>query len=123
MAPYLVSAVTAPDGETLKSAGPTPVSWQAPVDAAHAAMVGQAMEAVVAQGSGYAARIPGVRVAGKTGTAQVEGKNPHAWFIAYAPADNPRLAVVVLKENAGEGAYVAAPIARQILQGALPLVK
>jgi peptidoglycan glycosyltransferase len=123
MQPYIVSAVTAPDGETLKSAAPAPVPWQSPVDPQHAAMVGQAMVAVVNYGSGFAARIPGVAVAAKTGTAQVQAGNPHAWFIAYAPADHPRLAVVVLKENAGEGAYVAAPIARQILKSALPLVK
>jgi peptidoglycan glycosyltransferase len=64
-----------------------------------------------------------VQVAGKTGTAQLgeAGAQPHAWFIGYAPADHPRLAVVVLKERAGEGSQVAAPIARQILAEALRL--
>ncbi len=124
MAPYLVSAVTAPDGETLKSTTPSAVSWgNAPVDNTHARQVAQAMQAVVDSGSGFAARIPGVPVAAKTGTAQVQGQNPHAWFVAFAPADHPRLAVVVLKENAGEGAYVAAPIAHQIIVDTLPLIK
>ncbi|GAC1427867.1 MAG: penicillin-binding transpeptidase domain-containing protein [Chloroflexota bacterium] len=123
MRPYVVQSITAPDGETLKAMQPAAVTWgQAAVDAAHAAQVATAMQAVVAHGSGYAARIPGVPVAGKTGTAEVGNLRPHAWFTAFAPADNPRLAVVVLKENAGEGAYVAAPIAHQILTGALPLV-
>jgi len=123
MKPYLVSSISAPDGQTLRQTQPGPVSWPAPLDAAHAAQVAQAMEAVVDHGSGFAARVPGVRVAGKTGTAEVQGQAPHAWFAAFAPANQPRLAVVVLKEHGGEGAYVAAPIARRIIQGALPLVK
>ena len=87
--------------------------------------VGEAMLSVVNDpgGSGYLARLPGVQVAGKTGTAQVDtpGALPHAWFMAYAPADHPRLAVVVLKVHGGEGATTAVPIAAQILAGALPL--
>jgi cell division protein FtsI/penicillin-binding protein 2 len=73
--------------------------------------------------SGYLARLPGVMVAGKTGTAQLGGANqqPDAWFMAYAPAKQPRLAVLVLKEEGGEGSTVAAPIAGQILGQALPL--
>ena len=84
----------------------------------------QLLEEVVRSGTGASIWGRGINfpVAGKTGTAQVQGKDPHAWFIAFAPADHPRVAVVVLKENAGEGAYVAAPIARRILEGALPLV-
>lgn len=73
-------------------------------------------------GTGGAARIPGVAVAGKTGTAQTgePGRN-HAWFIAFAPADAPRFAVSVLVENGGgdaeaTGGRVAAPIARQVLE-------
>ena len=69
------------------------------------------------------AQIDSVAVAGKTGTAQtgVEGQAPHAWFVAFAPADNPRYAVSVLVENGGNygneatGGEVAAPIARQML--------
>jgi penicillin-binding protein 2 len=58
-----------------------------------------------------------IRVCGKTGTAQSpgEGTNPHAWFTAYAPMDNPEVVVTVMVENAGEGSAVAAPIARDIL--------
>ncbi|MCL4375101.1 penicillin-binding transpeptidase domain-containing protein [Patescibacteria group bacterium] len=56
-------------------------------------------------------------VACKTGTAETHGQdsNPHAWFTAYAPADNPQIVVTVLVENAGQGSDVAAPIAKQIL--------
>ncbi len=80
------------------------------------------MVAVVAEGTGTAAQIEGVEVAGKTGTAQnVEGEAPHAWFIAFAPADNPQIAVAVLVERGGEfgseatGGAVAAPIARAVI--------
>ena len=55
-------------------------------------------------------------VAGKTGTAQSDSGEPHAWFAALAPADHPRIALVVLVEHGGEGARVAAPIARRLLQ-------
>lgn len=123
MQPYVVRKVLAPNGEALIDRQPQ--SWTQPVSPEVAAQVGKAMVAVVNEfgGSGYAAQLPGVTVAGKTGTAQTGGANalPHAWFMCYAPAAHPRLAVVVLKEHAGEGALVAAPLARQILAGALPL--
>lgn len=65
----------------------------------------------------------GTQVAGKTGTAQtVEGASPHAWFVAFAPADDPKLAVAVIVENGGSlgseatGGAVAAPIAKAVLE-------
>jgi len=77
---------------------------------------------VVDSGTGTAAQIPGVKVAGKTGTAQtVAGQAPHAWFIAFAPADAPKIAVAVLVENGGDlgseatGGRVSAPIAQKVL--------
>lgn len=69
-------------------------------------------------GSGYNARIEGVRVAGKTGTAQTNGA-PHAWFIGFAPAEAPQFLAVVVLENQGEGGTWAAPIVRDILFNAL----
>ncbi len=57
-----------------------------------------------------------IKVAGKTGTAEVPGKTPHSWFIGYAPADNPKVVVLVLIENGGSGALSAAPIARKMLE-------
>ncbi len=82
------------------------------------------MEAVVESGTGTAAQIPGVRVAGKTGTAQTgtEGGAPHAWFIAFAPAENPQIAVAVIVENGGSlgseatGGAIAAPIAKAVIE-------
>jgi hypothetical protein len=79
------------------------------------------MEAVVTEGTGTAAAISGVTVAGKTGTAEVGTRPSDAWFIAFAPADNPQVAVAVLVVNGGVGGAVAAPIARQVLIAALGL--
>ncbi len=66
----------------------------------------------------YQSPLREIGVCGKTGTAQVPGddKQPHSWFIAYAPAKEPQIAIVVMVENAGEGSSVAAPLARDILE-------
>jgi penicillin-binding protein 2 len=58
-----------------------------------------------------------VSVASKTGTADINGKQPYAWFASYAPADHPQYVVVVMLEQAGHGGETAAPIARRILEG------
>jgi len=74
-------------------------------------------------GTGTAARLPGITVAGKTGTAQTDNDpRPHAWFVAFAPAEAPQYAVAVIVEHGGSeqseatGGRVAAPIARDLLQ-------
>ncbi len=77
------------------------------------------MVKVVSDGTGTAAQIDDVAVAGKTGTAEVEGGDPHAWFICFAPAHDPKVAVAVVVENGGEGGKTAAPIARKVMQEAL----
>jgi peptidoglycan glycosyltransferase len=84
---------------------------------------------VVNEGTGSNASLDefGIQVAGKTGTAQtgVEGENPHAWFIAFAPAEAPRYAVAVIVQNGGDfgseatGGELAAPMARAVLQNLL----
>jgi peptidoglycan glycosyltransferase len=108
-------------GAPIRNFGPE--SLGTAMDAGVAGVVTQMMVAAVENGTGGAAQIPGVRVAGKTGTAEtVEGENPHTWFIAFAPADNPQIAVAVIVENGGSvgseatGGAVAAPIARAILE-------
>ncbi|MGH8930497.1 MAG: peptidoglycan D,D-transpeptidase FtsI family protein [Egibacteraceae bacterium] len=84
------------------------------------------MVGVVERGTGRGAAIPGVTVAGKTGTAQTgEGRAPTVWFVGFAPADNPRVAVAVVVENGGgvgdeaTGGRLAAPIARAVMEAAL----
>lgn len=80
------------------------------------------MENVVNNGTGTAAQIYGVKVAGKTGTAEASDKVTHAWFIGFAPADNPKIAVAVLIENTQlSGGTVAAPIAKDIMQKAIEI--
>ncbi len=67
-------------------------------------------------GTGKKARIPGVRVAGKTGSAENPYGDDHGWFMAYAPAEDPKVAVLVMVENGGEGGIVAAPIAKRLME-------
>jgi peptidoglycan glycosyltransferase len=118
--PVLVKKVTAPDGSVIQSESPGTLSQAVSSDAADETRA--AMETVVQQGTGVLAQVPGVTIAGKTGTAETGGSGyPHAWFVCFAPADHPRLAVTVVVEHGGEGATVAAPLARQILEAALPL--
>jgi peptidoglycan glycosyltransferase len=79
---------------------------------------------VVRSGTGTAAALPGVTVAGKTGTAELrpnssDPKDADAWFVAYAPAERPRVAVAVMLVGAGFGGTAAAPVARRVLQAAL----
>jgi penicillin-binding protein A len=84
------------------------------------------MEEVVTSGTGTRAQIPGIAVAGKTGTAQnAPGAAPHAWFVSFAPADDPQVAVAVVVENGGKlgneafGGTVAAPIAKAVMEAVI----
>ncbi len=81
-------------------------------------MIREGMRRVVNEpgGTGSAARIPGIVVAGKTGTAQNPHGKDHAWFIGFAPFDHPKIAVAVIVENVGFGATYAAPIAKKIIE-------
>jgi penicillin-binding protein A len=93
-----------------------------PTKVAH--QVRSMMLEVVRSGTGTAAAIPGVQVAGKTGTAELRpnSSNPQdadAWFVAFAPAQHPNVAVAVMLVGAGFGGTAAAPIAREVLQAAL----
>jgi penicillin-binding protein A len=116
MKPYVVEKVVAPDGSEVTKTNPDALGRA--VGANHAAEVAQMMESVVSGGTGTAAQIPGIRVAGKTGTAEsgVQGTNTTS-FMAFAPADNPRVAVaVILERQSGTGGTTAAPIAKQIME-------
>jgi peptidoglycan glycosyltransferase len=124
MEPYLIAEVQAPDLRRLSVAEPE--TWRTATSPEVAGQVAQLMEAVVADGSGTAAQISGVRVAGKTGTAQhAQGRPPHAWFIGFAPAEDPQVAVAVVVEDGGSlgseatGGRLAAPIARDVMRAVL----
>ena len=119
MRPYLVQSVIGSDLSVIESADEQELSRQSPRGRRPLTRM---MEAVVEDGSGTRAQIPGVAVAGKTGTAQHgEGRKAHAWFISFAPADDPEIAVAVIAEDGGVagseagGGAVAAPIAKQIM--------
>lgn len=126
MQPYLVKAVQAGDGSVVDTTNPKVFSK--PMTADVAAKLNTMMQAVVnaPNGTGRPAQIPGVTVAGKTGTADnAPGKAPHAWFVGFAPAKNPTVAVAVLIEHGGvqgnetTGGKASAPIAKAVMQAVL----
>ena len=123
MEPHVGTAVRDDEGRLLTTIEPK--VWKRAATPATAATVRDLMIQVVngRNGTGTAARLPGITVAGKTGTAQTQpGEDPHAWFVAFAPAEAPRYAVAVIVEHGGNsgseatGGRVAAPIARDLLE-------
>lgn len=119
MRPYVVERVLSPSGGTVTRTKPDELGRA--VKEQTAQQLTAMMEAAVRSGTGTAAQIPGVRVAGKTGTAEtgVQGRYT-TWFVTFAPADHPRVAVAVALENqTGFGGTTAAPIAKQIMQAIL----
>jgi penicillin-binding protein A len=117
MRPFLLSQLRTPRGRILRAYAQRGSREVLPPSLA--AEIAQDMVSVVDNGTGAAARIPGIRVAGKTGTAENPRGQADAWFLAFAPADHPSVAVAVLLENAGRGGEVAAPAAQQVLRAAL----
>ncbi len=120
--PYVVSEVRAPDGTILERHAPG--SLGRAISPSTAAALRGMMALAVEEGFARNAAIPGVRVGGKTGTAQsVPGMPDHSWYIGIAPVDQPRLAIAVLMEFSGWGSLEAAPVARQVMAQALQVVK
>ena len=123
MTPFLVAEERAPDLSTLSVTEPEPMSRA--VSSQVAGELRDMMVTVVSNGTGGSAAIPGVSVGGKTGTAQDGNRPPHVWFMAFAPAEDPQVAVAVIVENGGRlgdaatGGAVAGPIARQVMEAVL----
>jgi penicillin-binding protein A len=123
MQPNLVKEIRDASGRVVSS--PPPVEFGRPISARTASELTQMMVSVVDQGTGTAAQIPGVQVAGKTGTAETTSGTPHAWFVSFAPAQDPRIVVGVVVLNGGNagseatGGLVAAPVARAVMEAAL----
>ncbi|MBA3743937.1 penicillin-binding protein 2 [Sporichthya sp.] len=125
MKPYLVEEVRAPDLDVLSRTDPEELGRA--IRPQVAADLTAIMISVVDNGTATNAQIDGIDVAGKTGTAQVGvGKNPHAWFVCFAPADDPKIAIAVVLENGGSerqievgGNLLAAPIARAVMEAIL----
>jgi len=125
MEPNLVTEIRDPEGRDFLTFGPE-VYNRVMSEQNAAALTAMMVSVVQSGGTGTAAQIPGVTVAGKTGTAQtVTGASPHAWFIAFAPAQNPQIAVAVLILNGGSlgdeatGGATAAPVAQAVMEAAL----
>jgi peptidoglycan glycosyltransferase len=124
MQPRLVEEVRDQDGRVVATFGPQ--EWGRPMSTGDASALTQMMISVVESGTGTAARIPGVTVAGKTGTAQhgTGSEPPHAWFMCFSPELDLAVAVVVVNGgNLGSeatGGQVAAPIARAVLEASRP---
>jgi peptidoglycan glycosyltransferase len=123
MRPRLVSEIRDPAGRVVRRFEPQ--VFGKPISSKTAAEMTQMMINVVKAGTGTPAQIPGVDVAGKTGTAQTAGGKPHAWFVCFAPAQHPKLVVAVIVLNGGAlgsdatGGVVAAPIAKRVLEAGL----
>ena len=119
MQPYLVDSIRAPDLKVIDQT--TPEVRSTPISSDVADQLTEMMVSVVDNGSGRRARIDGVEVAGKTGTAETGTEAAdHNWFAGFAPADDPEIAVAVfIKNGGGTGGDTSAPIAREVLQAYL----
>jgi penicillin-binding protein A len=125
MQPRVTDHITDADNNTVGALGPSPKPWRTAMSPEVASTTTTLMVSVVENGTGTSARIPGASVAGKTGTAQNETGAPHAWFVGFAPAEDPQVAVSVIVEHGGDvgseatGGRVAAPIAAQMMRQVL----
>jgi peptidoglycan glycosyltransferase len=114
----LIAAAIANDGLAMRprlAASDPPVELARFMPAADARKLARMLRKAVTEGTGRDIDVEGLRIAGKTGTAQNPEGAAHSWFVGFAPADHPALAVAVLVEHGGYGAATAAPIARDLL--------
>jgi peptidoglycan glycosyltransferase len=120
MDPYLVQRIYDSDGETVETTSTKELGRAMAPETA--SVIAQMMERVVTEGTGRGAAVPGVRVAGKTGTATGSGDFSNPWFIGFAPVDNPTIALAILIEGSPEsgeaatGGSLAAPMAARLFQ-------
>jgi penicillin-binding protein A len=122
MKPYVVKAVRTPKGKLIVRTHPQKLHRAMKPDTA--AALNQMMQAAVRSGTGTRAQIPGIAVAGKTGTAETSKNRVYtAWFIFFAPADDPKVAGAVVVENQlnGFGGAISAPIAKALMEAILPV--
>jgi peptidoglycan glycosyltransferase len=122
MTPHVMAEVRDAEGRVIESFAPRP--WTQAVPPGVASTVRDMMVGVVQRGTGTRGQIPGIPVAGKTGTAETGRNTTHVWFTAFAPANDPRIAVAVMLEdlpNVDEatGGTLAAPIAQTVMRAAL----
>lgn len=119
MQPFVVDSVSDYNGTILKQASPQ--QWREPIRPETAAQMTKMMIKVVNDGTGKKAQSSQVQIAGKTGTAEIEGRGPNAWFVGFAPADSPKYAIAVVVEDSDAGGGISGPVARETLLEALGL--
>ena len=119
MKPYMIDEVITPNGVVLRKTEPT--KWLEADTTERAQLINRFMEQVVLKGTGTAAAVSGIRVTGKTGTAENSSGADHAWFIGSAELPNRRIAFAIIVENSGGGGTEAAPIARSIIRSLLDI--
>jgi penicillin-binding protein 2 len=119
--PRLAWKIEAPGGKVLKVVKPSPLG-RLPISKQEVSYIRNALVGVTRPGGTAATAFAGfplysIPVAGKTGTADIVGKQPYSWFAAMAPANDPKYVVVAMVEQGGHGGTTAAPVVRRILQG------
>ena len=115
MLPYVVDHVESDSGQVVKSYDPKEKGQV--VDEWVAQKMNDMMKSVVTSGTGYSLKSFSYEVAGKTGSAEADSEGTtHSWFIGYAPADNPKIAISVVVEGAGTGSRYAVPVTKKMLQ-------
>lgn len=120
MRPYLIDSVL--DSKQNRIYKTKQEVWLQPLTPVEAKKIKSGMISAVREGTASPGALPGVQIAAKTGSAETGGNNnTHAWYIAFAPAENPRIAIAVLVENGGAGGVAAAPIAKAVIEKALDL--
>lgn len=112
MKPYVIDRVESARGRVLKGYIPEEVATVMTMKEAD--YLKSLMRSVVTDGTASSLDKPDVKVAGKTGTAEQEGRDPHGWFIGFAPANDPKIAISIIVENKGSGSEYAVPIAEKI---------
>jgi peptidoglycan glycosyltransferase len=115
--PRLVREVRSPDGIILDK--PTASIRARAIPPGTASTLNEMMQQVIIQGGLTEAEIPGVKVAGKTGTAESGNGNAHSWWITFAPADDPEIAMCVMVENGGRADRGALPLAARLMRAYL----
>ena len=114
MTPHIIKDIKSNDGKLLQQAS-SRVLFKA-LERQTADKISEMMQDVVEKGTGKAASVPGINVAGKTGTAEVgNGKNPHSWFVGFAPAEDPTIVFSIIIENAGAGGVEAAHVFKEMV--------
>jgi len=113
--PHLAQAFVDDKGNVIKTIAPAAIRTHV-VDDKYLATVREGMRETVTNGSAQSLNNIGIDVTGKTGTAQVTGKDNHAWFTGYGPYEDPQIAVMVLIEQGKEGSTVSVPVARDIFE-------